>query len=128
MVCGSAPPDSLEGLLDDVARRADEPAELAAGGEPLAAVDGDALAGDEGCGVGYEERGEVGELVMFAEAAGRDAGPGLLLELGGGQEPLPGALGREGPGRDGVDADPVGRPFHGEGAGHGEDAGLGRGG
>src|SRR5690606_25359236 len=24
--------------------------------------------------------------------------------------------------------DPVGRPFHGEGAGHGEDAGLGRGG
>src|SRR5882762_3922488 len=92
----------------------EELVERAAVDEAGGAVDGDGLAGEELAAVRHEEGGEVLQLFHFPSAPQRVDRGGVPARVAAGREALAGALGREDPRGDGVDADPVASPFHRE--------------
>ena len=104
-----------------------QPGELARALEPFAAVDHDALAVDVRRAIRDEVRGQVGQLLVPADALQRDAVERDLAQLGARHQPLPRARRGEGAGRDGVQRDAVLRPLHGQRTRQRQHARLGRG-
>ena len=89
------------------------------------AVDRDDLAVDVLDLLAHQERRHVGEFVRAADAAHRVARlVAVVVIVLHRIEASPGALGREGARRDGVETDAVACPFDGEALGHHGDAGL----